>query len=115
MEVDHQRNGGAAVVPGGDVEQVVPLQPSELEIPYVVARRNGGGGQGRQKCEKEEGEATTKGHGPERTRPAASFTSVFDQNPSIFARYWIITSSAPPPIEIRRVSTNARPAALSFM
>jgi len=37
------------------------------------------------------------------------------QNPSIFATYWIITSSAPPPIEMRRLSTKARPAMLSFM
>ena len=37
------------------------------------------------------------------------------QKPSIFAMYWIITSSAPPPMRMSRESTNARPATLSVM
>lgn len=55
---------------------------------------------------------------PTHRRPHASHhreTGSNAQKPSIFAMYWIITSSAPPPMLISRESTNARPATLSVM
>src|SRR5262249_46752886 len=48
-------------------------------------------------------------------RPGPGDKTGRNQKPSTLARWWSIPSSAPPPMEMSRVSTNARPATLSFM